>query len=121
MRGLDLCVLLFVPIFSKAFDRLYHNILIRKLFDLNVRSFIINWVISFLEQQSQYVKYQNNFSEYVTTHAGVPQGSKLGPILFLTMFNDVCQDQLLSYFKYDDDLTLLENRTLQKQSILQHV
>ena len=37
------------------------------------------------------------------------------------MFNDACQDQLLSYFKYVDDLTLLENRTLQKQSILQHV
>ena len=121
MRDLNLCVLLFVPIFSKAFDRLDHNILIRKLFDLNVRSFIINWVISFLEQRSQCVKYQNNFSEYVTTHAGVPQGSKLGPILFLIMFNDACQDQLLSYFKYVDDLTLLENRTLQKQSILQHV
>ena len=37
------------------------------------------------------------------------------------MFNDACQDQLLSYFEYVDDLTLLENRTLQKQSILQHV
>ena len=92
--------------FSKAFDLLDHNILIRKLIDLNVRPFIINWIISFLKQRSQCVKYQNVFSEYVTTHAGVPQGTKLGPILFLIMFNDACQDQSLLYFKYVDDLTV---------------
>lgn len=47
--------------FSKAFDRLDHNILIRKLIDFNVRPFVIIWIMDFLEQRSQCVKYQNVF------------------------------------------------------------
>ena len=92
--------------FTKAFDRLDHNIIIRKLIKLNVRPCIIEWIISFLEHRQKCVKYQGNSN----LNTGVPQGTKLGPILFLVMINDACENIPIDCYKYVDDLTLLECR-----------
>ena len=92
--------------FSKAFDRIDHNILIDKLRLLNVPPVLLNWCASFRRQRQQRVKLQNCTSNWRTINAGVPQGTKLGPLFFLIMVNDlVCQVPL---YKYVDDSALSE-------------
>lgn len=75
--------------FSKAFDLIGHNVLIRKLVDLGVRRCLIPWIISFLSNQRQRVKIGEAFSDWLAVNAGVPQGTKLSHILFLIMINDL--------------------------------
>ena len=71
--------------FSKAFDRIDYNILINKLIDLGVRRSLIPWILSFLTNRRQRVLIDKSTSDWLPVTAGVPQGTKLGPILFLVM------------------------------------
>ena len=75
--------------FSKAFDCINLNILVTKLVNLGVRKSILPWICSFLSDRKQRVKLGNSVSEWATVNAGVSQGTKLGPILFLVMVNDL--------------------------------
>ena len=68
--------------FSKAFDSVPHNILCSKLKKVNTNPYIINWLISFLDQRKQRVVVDGYRTNYVSINRGVPQGTVLGPILF---------------------------------------
>ena len=103
--------------FSKAFDHIDHNILVCKLLKMGARPIIVEWICSFLSQRRQVVKLDGLLSEWAPAHAGVPQGTKLGPVLFLVMVNDLaCRS---SYWKYFDDITISEVVPLGSPSTIQ--
>ena len=68
--------------YTKAFDRIGHNVLISKLNDIGVRRSLIPWTISFLSNRRQCVRLGGATSDWLADTAGVPQGTKLGLIIF---------------------------------------
>jgi hypothetical protein len=75
--------------FAKAFDRIGHNVVISKLLELGVRRSLVPWIINFLSNRRHRVKLGDIISDWLPINAGVPQGTKLGPILFLVMINNL--------------------------------
>ena len=105
--------------FSKPFDRINLNVLITKLIDMGLRRSLIPWLCDFLSNRRQRVKLEDSISEWAQVNAGVPQGTKLGPILFLVMVNDLTTLQS-DRWKYVDDLTISEVIPKHSQSNMQH-
>ena len=69
--------------FSKAFDTVNHEILIRKLENYGIRGITNDWFRSYLSNRKQYVYINNTSSDQCQVNCGIPQGSVLGPLLFL--------------------------------------
>ena len=96
--------------FSKCFDTINHCILIRKLERYGIRGLPLQLLISYLENRCQTVKIGNTFSEKLDIGIGVPQGSVLGPILFLLYVNEIpniCRNFTSCLFA--DDTTFLSS------------
>ena len=89
--------------FSKAFDSVPHKRLIFKLRSIGIRGNVLRWIESFLTNRRQRVILPGGVSSWRPVYSGVPQGSILGPILFLVYVNDI-PDQVLSTVKmFADD------------------
>ena len=109
LDGTGNCVRAFVLDYKKAFDLIDHSLLMAKLLQYDINPYIINWIAAFFSKRQQRVKLGNDrFSEWRSVRAGILQGTKLGPWLFLVMLNDFSADTSNSLFKYVDDKTVYE-------------
>lgn len=93
---------------SKAFDRVWHSGLIHKLESLGIKNPLLNWFRSYLSNRYQHVVIDSECSNWVRIEACVPQGSVLGPLLFLIFINDISDSLATNCFLYADDTTLFE-------------
>ena len=94
--------------FSRAFDTLSHNILMKKLYHYGFRGKTFDWIENYLTNRKQFVQYNDKVSKLANIVNGVPQGSILGPLLFILYVNDIYH--VSNYFNcilYADDTTLL--------------
>jgi hypothetical protein len=91
---------------SKAIDVISHEILLNKLNTYGIRGNVNNWFRSYLANRSQFVDIDGHSSILLNIQCGVPQGSILGPLLYLIYVNDIpnsCNGNILSFA---DDTTL---------------
>lgn len=92
--------------FSKAFDSVPHNKLILKLKNIGFNGVIISLIESFLADRCQKVTVSNSFSDYLPITSGVPQGSVLGPLLFIIYINDLDDNISSNVIKFADDVKI---------------
>jgi hypothetical protein len=90
--------------FRKAFDRVDHNIVMSKLNDFDVPYDVTKWLHSFMSERKQRVKIGNVTTEWKQTNGGMPQGTWLGPVVFLILINDL--QSAIPIHKFVDDTTL---------------
>ena len=100
--------------FSKAFDTVNHNILLKKLNHYGIRGVANKWIASYLENRKQFCTFNTQSSKMETITCGVPQGSILGPLLFLIYINDLgtISEKLTSILFADDSNLFAEGSNL---------
>ncbi len=93
--------------FFKAFDTVNHQILLSKLYKYGIRGIQLAWFSDYLTNRFQYVKIGNVESDLLKITCGIPQGSTLGPLLFILYVNDMpnCSKKL-SFRIFADDTNI---------------
>ena len=103
---------------SKAFDTLDHDILLYKLKFYGLTGNSINLKKCYLTNRQQYVHYDNTYSNFLKITTGVPQGSILGPLIFLIYMNDIHKSSNLFHFiLFADDTTLITKNAIYNTDI----
>ena len=102
----DYAVSIFLDL-SKAIDTVNHSILLSKLSFNGIQKPHIDWFKSYLNKRKQRVFVNGNISDTIPISAGVPQGSTLGPLLFLIYINDFTQSSDFFFMRlFADDSSL---------------
>ena len=103
----DIAIIILLDL-KKAFDTVDHRILLRKLYAYGIRGTLLKWFESYLTGRTQYVAFNGTNSDTHYVKCGVPQGSILGPLLFILYMNDICSvSKLLFTLLYADDTCVL--------------
>ncbi len=92
---------------KKAFDTVNHEILLSKLYSYGVRGNTLSWFRSYLDKRSQVVNINSTLSDCKGINVGIPQGSILGPLLFIIYVNSLPNSVTSKVVMYADDTTLL--------------
>ena len=93
---------------SKAFDVMNHNILKQKLEHYGFRGIFLDFMMQFVQDRRYFVNVNGINSEIHNVNIGVPQGSTLGPLLFLIYVNDMKNSSsILNFIQFADDTTIL--------------
>ena len=100
---------------SKAFDVLDHNILKHKLANIGIRGRALQWLTNYITDRTQYVNISHTNSNIKAIHTGVPQGSILGPLLYLIYVNDIYKATDTNIFSFADDTTILVSARTNEQ------
>ena len=104
--GQEIC-LVFLDV-SKAFDRVWHSGLLHKARCMGIEGRIFDWLCDYLKDRKIRVVLNGQKSEWRNTTAGVPQGSILGPLLFLIFVNDITEGIESDIHLFADDTSLME-------------
>ena len=92
---------------KKAFDTIDHNLLLQKLEHFGIRGITYEWIKSYLSNRTQYVQIDDVKSDLLNVICGVPQGSILGPKLFILYINDICKvSDIFRFVLFADDTNL---------------
>ena len=104
--------------YSKAFDTVDHKILLSKFHNMGIRGVCLDLIESYLHGRKQVVKVNGKKSETAEINVGVPQGSILGPLLFILYINDllVALEELIAYA--DDTAVVLSGVTWYETALL---
>ena len=102
--------------FSKAFDRVPHQRLLRKLEFYGIQGKVLRWIESFLSGRTQQVVVEGEHSSVGPVTSGVPQGSVLGPTLFLIYINDLGEEIRAKVRLFADDTILYSKINTEKDS-----
>ena len=92
--------------FQKAFDKVPHRRLLRKVRSLGIDDSVADWIENWLRDRRQRVVVNGEASDWVSVTSGVPQGSVLGPLLFIIYVNDMDDEISAKISKFADDTKL---------------
>jgi hypothetical protein len=105
-EGKEIC-LVFLDVF-KAFDKVWHSGLLHKLRCMGVEGNLFDWFCDYLSNRKIRVVINGQNSDWIPTDAGVPQGSILGPLLFLIFINDITLNIESDIHLFADDTSLMD-------------
>ena len=118
MRGVDkgFHIGMILVDLQKAFDKLDHTVLLRKMDYIGFKESVIKWFQSYLSNITVFVTLENIFSDGRLINCGFPQGSILGPLLFLIYINDLPQtlNETGSYLYADDTCIFYLNKSVEE-------